>query len=147
MSYIRISLDHYPIVVIETEGAYDEEQAKAFAEDMHDILLRRQRHCIVASSPGGFDMPTLGARTVIHRFIEEHSKLSTEFTAGAAVVIKSLIAKVSVSALFRLQRTSFPMKAFRTHDEAMAWAAKILQEDTGPYLRTGPVESDFHVND
>jgi len=145
VAYIRLDSSHFPILIIDVDGNYSEEQAREFCEELHEVLMQLRRHAIVVNTESA-GMPSLKVRGILRRFIQEHTKISESYCICAAVLVKSPIVKMGVSALFQLKKTNFPMKAFSNRDDALAWASEQVDNDPGP-RHAETAASDFHVSE
>jgi len=147
VAYIRLETSLFPILMIDVSGAYGKEQAEMFCEQLHDMLMLRKRHAMVVNIEDA-SMPSLTVRGVIRRFIEEHTKVSELDCICAAIVVKSPVVKIGISALFQLKKTPYPMKAFSNRDAALEWATDRVNDDCLPrYASTPDDTNDFHVSD
>jgi len=128
--HLRLDTSRYPLVILEVDGKYTEQEASEFCEEMRSILEQRRRYALVVDVRSTA-MPSLKTRGLLRKFIEETMKLSDAYTVGAGVVVQSAIVKMAVSALFHLRNGVFPLKALRTRDEAILWAMDQLERDQG----------------
>jgi len=147
VAYIRLETSLFPILLIDVSGAYEREQAEMFCEQLHEMLMLRKRHAMVVNIEDT-SIPSLTVRGVIRRFIDEHTKISELDCICAAIVVKSPVVKIGVSALFQLRKTPFPMKAFSNRDAALEWATDRVNDDCLPrYAATPDDSNDFHVSE
>ncbi len=130
MAHLHLDTSRLPLLVLDVNGKYTEEQAEIFCEQMQEIILRRQRYAIIADVTNS-KMPSLKTRSILRQFIEDNQKYSDELTISAAVVVKSAVLKMAVSALFHLRKGSFPLKAFGTRDEALMWSMDQVDRNRG----------------
>lgn len=130
MAHLKVDCERFPIVVLNMEGNYSEEQVLQFCTDMRAALERRQRIGIVADTRA-VGMSTLKARSILRQFVTDTMHLSDAYTACTAVIISSAIVRMGVSAMFHLTKPNFPIKVFRTPEEGIVWAQQMINMERG----------------
>ncbi len=130
MAKLSLDTSQLPVVIIDVVGSYSEEQAIDFTNDMRAILERRQRIAVVADATHG-GMTSLKTRSIMKRFVGDSMHLSDICTAASAVVVKSNIMRMAISAMFHLKKKKFPLQVFNSREEAIVWAHHQLELDSG----------------
>jgi hypothetical protein len=130
MGKISVDTSQLPVVIIDIEGAYSEEQAIAFTHDMRSVLEQRQR-IVVVTDASNSGMTSLKTRSILKKFVGDSMHLSDICTTAAAVVVKSNLVRMGVSAMFHLKKKKFPLQVFKSREEAIAWAHHQMKLDRG----------------
>ncbi len=130
MGNISVDTSQLPVVIVDIEGSYSEEQAIAFTRDMRSVLERRQRIAVVTDASDAA-MTSLKTRSILKQFVGDSMHLSDICTTSAAVVVKSNLIRMAVSAMFHLKKKKFPLKVFNSRAEAIDWAHHQMELDSG----------------
>ncbi len=130
MAHLKVDSTRFPIVILDMNGNYSEEQALEFCKDMRAVLERHQRIAIVADARKA-GMSTLKARSIMRQFVTDTMHLSDSYTACTAVIINSAIVRMGVSAMFHLTKPNFPIQVFRTPEEGIDWAQQLMDMERG----------------
>ena len=130
MAHLKVDSSRFPIVILDMDGNYSEEQALQFCEELRAVLERRERIAIIADGRKA-GMSTLKARSIMRQFVTDTMHLSDAYTACAALIIDSAIVRMGVSAMFHLTKPNFPLKVFKTPAEGIAWAQHALERELG----------------
>ncbi len=125
MAHIKLETSMMPIVVIDLNGAYDEEQAENFCIDMRQLLERMETIAVVADGTHA-EMTSLRVRSVLNRFVRDIKPLSDQYTACSALVLPNPIIRTAIAAMFHLKKPKYPMKVFKTREEAFSWVKHQL---------------------
>jgi hypothetical protein len=125
VAHITLETTMFPLVVIDLNGAYDEQQAENFCIDMRQLLERREPIAIVADGTHA-EMTSLRVRSVMSRFVGEIKPLSDQYTIASALILPNPLIRGAIAAMFHLKKPKNPMKVFKLREDAMSWVKHRL---------------------
>jgi|WetSurMetagenome_2_1015567.scaffolds.fasta_scaffold163363_2 hypothetical protein len=131
----------WPLVVDTSSGQLSDEDIRRYNAARAERLARGERHFQVMDGRGGMRMAPRH-REMIAAFDRQNREARQRYVAGVALVTASAALRLILTALYRLTRSVYPRRAFKTPDEAAAWGRDVLNACQSPCsASTGSIET------
>jgi len=128
MGICFIDVSEYPIVLAVIEGEIDEAEANQLVEEMLDLQKRCERYVSV-NDISKLDLPNMRVRNILKTYSEASGAYCDRYLAGMATVISNPLMKTLMQMVGAFSATSYPVRYFRTRDEALVWARELIEKE------------------
>ncbi len=128
MAICHLDVSEYPIVIAVLEGEVDEESANRLITEMLALRSKNERY-VTINDLSRFELPNLKVRNLLRNYAESSGAYRDRYSAGMATVVPNPLVKSLMQMVNAFKQTAYPVRLFRTRQEALVWARSIVDKE------------------
>lgn len=125
---LELNTDHFPVLFMRIGTKYDEQDLRAFAEEMQPIFARREKYVMIVRTAPNSYLPDAKMRKALVEWWKSMADLQTRWNVGTAIIVASAPIRGALTALSWLFTSPTPQVFVSSMDEAIEWSEKKLRE-------------------
>jgi len=123
-----LDLSDFPVALTVLEGDAEEAEVLKLVDEMYAMQDRRQRFASV-NDLSKFRLPSVKIRKILKDYSENSEWFCEHYVVCMATVIENTVMRFAMEAVNAFRSTSYPMKFFKTRQEAIRWSKEMLRKE------------------
>ncbi len=125
-SGLEVDISQWPVLIITLPPRTSDEELKSFNTSIGKFLEEKgERYALIMDARAAETLDVV-QRRMHSDFMKKRKKFAEKFCAATALVFESMVQRGVLIAILWAFKPSYPIKVFKSPDEAVDWAKKQL---------------------
>lgn len=135
-SKIRVAIESEHLVHVTFPKSVTDEDLEAMLATVREVFKARRRIVLLVDAiDSGL---SAGQRKLLIRLMREHEDEFRRWVHGSALVVRSALARGTLTALLWMMTPPYEQKVFSSLEEALSWSERRRREIARTLLRADP---------